>query len=67
MATDLVISYLFLRDGSHSERKQKAAAIFIARMFPRVKSSRDFIMNENGTLLRNYEAVIGKTESVGQK
>jgi len=58
MATDLVISYLFMRDGNHSERKQKVAAIFIAKMVSRVKANRDFIMSENGTLLRNYKAVI---------
>ena len=58
MATDLVISYLLMRDGNHSERKQKVAAIFIAKMPSRVKANRDFIMSENGTLLKNYEAVI---------
>jgi len=61
MTTDLVISYLFMREGNHSERKQKTAAIFVAKMVHRVKANRDFIMNENGTLLKNYEAVIGKT------
>jgi len=61
MATDLVISYLLLRDGNHSERKQKVAAIFIAKMPSRIKANRDFIMNDDGTLLKNYEAVIGKT------
>jgi alkylation response protein AidB-like acyl-CoA dehydrogenase len=64
MATDLVISYLLLRDGNHSERKQKAAAVFIAKMPSRVKASRDFIMEEDGTLLKNYEAVIGKKEDL---
>jgi hypothetical protein len=64
MATDLVISYLFLRDGNHSERKQKVAAIFIAKMSSRIKANRDFIFAENGTLLKNYEAVIGKTETM---
>jgi alkylation response protein AidB-like acyl-CoA dehydrogenase len=59
MATDLVISYLLLRDGNHSERKQKVAAVFIAKMPSRVKANRDFILSENGTLLRNYKAVIG--------
>jgi alkylation response protein AidB-like acyl-CoA dehydrogenase len=59
MATDLIISYLLLRDGSHSERKQKVAEIFIAKMQPRIKANRDFIMSENATLLRNYQAVIG--------
>jgi alkylation response protein AidB-like acyl-CoA dehydrogenase len=61
MATDLIISYLFLRDGNHSERKQKVAAIFIAKMPSRIKASRDFIISEDGTLLKNYEAVIEKT------
>jgi alkylation response protein AidB-like acyl-CoA dehydrogenase len=61
MATDLVLSYLLLRDANHSERKQKVAAIFIAKMPSRIKANRDFIMAENGTLLKNYEAVIGET------
>ncbi|MCL2065926.1 MAG: acyl-CoA dehydrogenase family protein [Treponema sp.] len=61
MATDLILSYLLLRDGNHSERKQKAAAVFIAKMPLRVKASRDFIMSENGVLLKNYEAIIGKS------
>jgi hypothetical protein len=60
MATDLVISYLLLRDGNHCERKQKVAAIFIAKMPSRIKANRDFIMGEDGTLLKNFEAVIGK-------
>jgi hypothetical protein len=59
MATDLVVSYLLLRDGNHSERKQKVAEIFITKMPSRIRASRDFIMEENGTLLKNYEAVIG--------
>jgi len=58
MATDLVIGYLLMRDGNHSGRKQKVAAIFIAKMRSRVKANRDFIMSEDGTLLRNYEDVI---------
>jgi alkylation response protein AidB-like acyl-CoA dehydrogenase len=58
MATDLVISYLLLRDGNHSERKRKVAAIFIAKMPSRIKANRDFIMSEDGTLLNNYKAVI---------
>ena len=60
MATDLIISYLFLRDGNHCERKQKAAAIFITKMVSRMQANADFILNEDGTLLNHYEAVIGK-------
>jgi alkylation response protein AidB-like acyl-CoA dehydrogenase len=59
MATDLILSYLLLRDGNHSERKQKVAAIFIAKMSSRIKASRDFIMSEDSTLLKHYETVIG--------
>jgi alkylation response protein AidB-like acyl-CoA dehydrogenase len=59
MATDLVISYLLLRDGNHSERKQKVAAIFIAKMPSRIKANRDFIINDDATLLKHYESVIG--------
>jgi hypothetical protein len=59
MATDLIISYLLLRDGNHSERKQKVAAIFIAKMPSRMKANRDFIMGDDATLLKNYKAVIG--------
>jgi hypothetical protein len=61
MTTDIVQSYLLMREGHHSERKQKAVAIFVEKMVPRVKANRDFIMNGNGALLKNYEAVIGKT------
>jgi alkylation response protein AidB-like acyl-CoA dehydrogenase len=61
MATDLILSYLLLRGGNHSERKQKVAAVFIAKMPSRIQANRDFIMSENGTLLNNYEEVIGKT------
>jgi hypothetical protein len=64
MATDLVISYLLLRDGNRSERKQKVAKVFITKMPSRIKANRDFIMSEDGTLLKNYEAVIKKTAEV---
>ncbi|MDR2027921.1 MAG: acyl-CoA dehydrogenase family protein [Treponema sp.] len=59
MAADLIISYLLLRDGAHSPRKLKAAAIFIARMPSRIEGNRNFILSEDGTLLKNYAEVIG--------
>ena len=40
------------------------AEIFIAKMSSRIKANRDFIMGDvaqGGALLKNYEAVIGKT------
>ncbi len=58
MATDLIISYLFMRDGNYSERKQKVAEIFITKMVSRIRANRDFIVGENATLLKNYKAVI---------
>jgi alkylation response protein AidB-like acyl-CoA dehydrogenase len=61
MATDLILSYLLLRDGAHSERKLKVAAIFIAKVPSRIKMNRDFITGDNKTvLLQHYEDVIGK-------
>ena len=62
MATDLIISYLFLRDGNYSERKQKVAEIFIAKLPSKIKASRDFIMNDNATLLKNYKSVIDSSK-----
>jgi alkylation response protein AidB-like acyl-CoA dehydrogenase len=59
MAADLIIAYLLLRDGAHSGRKLKAAAIFIARLPSRIKANRNFILHEDGTLLKNYPEVIG--------
>ncbi|MDR2631051.1 MAG: acyl-CoA dehydrogenase family protein [Spirochaetaceae bacterium] len=59
MATDLIISYLLLRDAAHSGRKLKAASIFIAKMPSRIEANRNFILSEDGTLLKNYVEVIG--------
>ncbi|MDR0553325.1 MAG: acyl-CoA dehydrogenase family protein [Treponema sp.] len=59
MAADLVISYLLLRDAAHSDRKRKAASIFIARAPSRIQANRNFILSEDGVLLKNYEAIIG--------
>ncbi|MDR0589336.1 MAG: acyl-CoA dehydrogenase family protein [Spirochaetaceae bacterium] len=59
MATDLIIGYLLLRDGAHSGRKLKVASIFIAKMSSRIEANRNFILSEDGTLLKNYGEVIG--------
>jgi alkylation response protein AidB-like acyl-CoA dehydrogenase len=59
MATDLVIGYLLLRDAAHSERKLRVASIFITKMPSRIEANRNFILCEDGTLLKNYAAVIG--------
>jgi alkylation response protein AidB-like acyl-CoA dehydrogenase len=59
MAADLILSYLLLRDGAHSERKLKAAAVFIARMPSRIEANRSFILSEDAALLKNYAGIIG--------
>jgi alkylation response protein AidB-like acyl-CoA dehydrogenase len=59
MATDLIISYLLLRDGARNERKLRVAEVFIAKMPSRIGANRDFILSEDGTLLKNYAEVIG--------
>jgi alkylation response protein AidB-like acyl-CoA dehydrogenase len=59
MATDLVISYLLLRDAAHGDRKLKVAAIFIAKAPSRIEASHSFITGDNATLLRCYKEVIG--------
>jgi alkylation response protein AidB-like acyl-CoA dehydrogenase len=61
MATDLILSYLLLRDGAHSERKLKVAALYIAKVPSRIRMNRDFITGDNkAVLLQHYEDVIGK-------
>jgi len=62
MATDLIISYLLLRDGNYSERKQKVAEIFITKLPSKIRANRDFIVGENATLLKNYKVVIDATK-----
>jgi alkylation response protein AidB-like acyl-CoA dehydrogenase len=62
MATDLVISYLLLRDAAHSERKLKVASIFIARLPSRTAAAHSFITQDNATLLQHYAEVIGPGE-----
>jgi alkylation response protein AidB-like acyl-CoA dehydrogenase len=58
MATSLIQGYLLMRDGNYSERKQKVAAVFITKTAFNIRGNRAFIMSEDGTLLKNYQAVI---------
>lgn len=59
MAMDVIISYLLLRDARHSERKMKVAETFIEKISPRVEMKMNAIVNEKGSLLENYSAIIG--------
>jgi alkylation response protein AidB-like acyl-CoA dehydrogenase len=63
MATDLIISYLLLRDSSHSERKLAVASLFISKVPSRMEASHSFITGDSGAaLLRSYAEVIGAGE-----
>ncbi len=59
MATDIIISYLMLRDAAHTERKMRVAEIFIEKMVPRVSMKKTFILEGKASLLANYKEVIG--------
>lgn len=59
MATDLIISYLLLRDAKKSERKIKVAEIFIEKMITRVEMNMNFILYSNSILIKNHKDIIG--------
>jgi 3-(methylthio)propanoyl-CoA dehydrogenase len=59
MATDLIMSYLLLRDAIHSERKLKIAETFIEKMGTRTTMSSEFIVDGDSSLLRNYKEIVG--------
>lgn len=59
MATDLVQSYLLLRDARHAERKLKVAETFIEKMATRITMNAEFILDGESSLLRNYQQIIG--------
>ena len=59
MATDLIQSYLLLRDASHSERKMKVAETFIEKMGTRITMNSEFILDAESSLLQNHAEIIG--------
>ncbi|TVQ37476.1 MAG: acyl-CoA dehydrogenase [Spirochaetaceae bacterium] len=59
MATDLVQSYLLLRDARYSQRKLKIAETFIEKMSTRITMNAEFILDGDSSLLRNYSEIIG--------
>jgi 3-(methylthio)propanoyl-CoA dehydrogenase len=59
MATDLVQSYLVLRDAKHSKRKLRIAELFIEKMQTRVHMHMHCILDGGSTFLRNYREVLG--------
>jgi alkylation response protein AidB-like acyl-CoA dehydrogenase len=64
MTADVIDAYLLCRDALFSERKQKVARIFITRANPRVKSSFDYILTDDRSIIELHSEVIDKTEAV---
>ncbi len=58
MAADIIISWLMLRDGRHSERKLKAAEIFVAMSKPRVEAASSFVLSNHDCYLKSYQTII---------
>ncbi|MBN2510898.1 MAG: acyl-CoA dehydrogenase family protein [Spirochaetales bacterium] len=58
MTTDIIISYLLLRDAQHDERKLKVAEIFIHKMFPCIEMKMNYILQGTSSVLKNYSEVI---------
>ena len=59
MATDLIISYLLLRDAKKADRKKKIAEVFIEKMLPRIEMSMNFILGGKAVLIENHKDIIG--------
>jgi len=58
MTTDIIQSYLLLRDAKYDERKLKIAELFIKRAAVRVEMNMNYIINSDQTLVRNHSAII---------
>lgn len=58
MATDLVQSYLLLRDAKHSDRKRRIANIFIEKMLTRIHMNKHYILDGGNAFLNNYEDIL---------
>jgi hypothetical protein len=59
MATDIMQSYLLLRDASKSDKKKKTCEVFLEKVLPRNEMYMNFIINGEGSLLKNYKEIIG--------
>jgi alkylation response protein AidB-like acyl-CoA dehydrogenase len=59
MALDTYLSYLFLEQARHSERKATVAAKFIQDMAPRVEMNRQYVMSGDRSVLQQFEILTG--------
>ncbi len=58
MATDLVVSWLLLRDGRRSERKLLVAETFIEKMQARAAAHATYIQSEGAFFMKNYRRIL---------
>jgi len=58
MTTDIIQSYLLLRDAKYDERKMKMAELFIQKAAVRVEMNMNFILHSEQTLIKNHSAII---------
>ncbi len=58
MATDIIISWLLLRDARHSERKLLVAQSFIEKMLARAEAHASYIQSEGAYLMKHYKEIL---------
>jgi len=62
MTADVIDAYLLCRDALFSDRKKNVARIFITKAIPRVKSSLDYILADDRSIIDLHGEVIDRQE-----
>ncbi len=62
-ATEVVVSYLLLRDALRSDRKKKIAKLYISKAVHRVKAAYDFIISNDTGVIDFHEDVLTTADS----
>jgi hypothetical protein len=58
MATDIIISWLLMRDARRSERKLMVAQAFMERMLSRAADRASSIQSEDADLFTHYKGIL---------
>jgi len=58
MATDIIVSWLLLRDARHSERKLAVAETFMEKMIARATAHATYIQSEDACFMKNYKEIL---------
>jgi hypothetical protein len=64
MAIDTILSYLLCIDALKSDRKRKVARIFITRAKHQTKTTMDYILSDDISLLEMHKDIIYSPEAV---